>query len=101
MGLDAEYRHLVKFASDAIASRATSPRSAAPALLSMGWLNVDLRGLRVPVPHDSGCARERRLSLRQRLLREESLSGDAALAITAEIQLLELREAAESLQELL
>jgi hypothetical protein len=67
----------------------------------MGWLNIDLRGLRVPVPHDSGCARERRLALRQRLVREECLSGAAALAITGEIQLLELREAADSLQDLL
>jgi hypothetical protein len=67
----------------------------------MGWLHVDLRGLRVPVPHDSGCARERRLALRQRLLCEDFLSGAAALAIVAEIQLLELREAADSLQDLL
>ena len=67
----------------------------------MGWLQIDLRGLRVPVPHDSGCARERRLALRQRLLLEAGLSGAAALAITAEIQLLELREAADSLQTLL
>ena len=67
----------------------------------MGWLQVDLRGLRVPVPHDSGCARERRLALRQRLLRDEVLTGAAALAITAEIQVLELREAADSLQDLL
>jgi hypothetical protein len=73
----------------------------APALLGMGWLQVDLRGLRVPVPHDSGCARERRLALRQRLRREEALTGAAALAITAEIQLLELREAADSLHDLL
>ena len=67
----------------------------------MGWLHVDLRGLRVPVPHDSGCARERRLALRERLLHEQGLSGAAALAITAEISLLELREAVDSLQSLL
>jgi hypothetical protein len=67
----------------------------------MGWLNVDLRGLRVPVPHDSGCARARRLALRHRLLHEEPLAGGAALAIAAEIQVLELREAADSLHELL
>jgi hypothetical protein len=67
----------------------------------MGWLQVDLRGLRVPVPHDSGCARARRLALRQRLIGEQGLSGATALAITAEIQLLELREAADSLQDLL
>ena len=67
----------------------------------MGWLQVDLRGLRVPVPHDSGCARERRLALRERLLNELCLSGASALAITAEIQLLELREAADSLQVLI
>ena len=67
----------------------------------MGWLQVDLRGLWVPVPHDSGCARARRIALRNRLLHEEFLSGATALAITAEIQLLELREAANSLQNLL
>ena len=67
----------------------------------MGWLQVDLQGLRVPVPHDSGGARERRLALRRQLLRDERLSGAAALAITAEIQVLELREAADSLQGLL
>ncbi len=67
----------------------------------MGWLQVDLRGLRVPVPHDGGCARARRLALRERLLREEKLSGAAALAIVTEVQVLELREAADSLHELL
>jgi len=67
----------------------------------MSWLQIDLRGLRVPVPHDSGCARTRRIALRERLIREPGLSGEAALAIAAEIQLLELREAADSLQELL
>ena len=67
----------------------------------MGWLQVDLRGLSVSVPHDSGCARERRLALRERLVREAPLSGAAALAITAEISLLELREAADSLHELM
>ena len=67
----------------------------------MGWLQIDLRGLRVPVPHDSGCARARRLALRNRLLHEEPLSGATALALTAEIQLLELREAADSLHDLL
>ena len=102
MGVDAQYRHLVKFRCDAIATaRSASPLNPAPALLGMGWLQVDLRGLRVPVPHDSGCARERRLALRERLVREAPLSGAAALAITAEIQLLELREAADSLQTLL
>ena len=67
----------------------------------MGWLQVDLRGLSVPIPHDSGCARERRLALRGRLLREAPLLGATALAITAEIQVLELREAADSLHDLL
>jgi len=67
----------------------------------MGWLHVDLRGLRVPVPHDSGCARARRLALRERLLGDPYLSGAAALAIAAEIQVLELREAADSLHELI
>ena len=67
----------------------------------MGWLHVDLRGLRVPVPHDSGCARGRRLALRKRLLGDPYLSGAAALAIAAEIQVLELREAADSLHELI
>jgi hypothetical protein len=67
----------------------------------MGWLQIDLRGLRVPVPHDSGCARARRIALRDRLTRQRCLSGAAALAILAEIQVLELREAADSLQELL
>lgn len=67
----------------------------------MGWLQVDLRGLSVPIPHDAGCARERRLALRGRLLREEPLLGAAALAIAAEIQCLELREAADSLHDLL
>lgn len=67
----------------------------------MGWLQVDLRGLRVPVPHDSGCARARRLALRERLLVDPYLCGAAALAIAAEIQVLELREAADSLHELI
>jgi hypothetical protein len=67
----------------------------------MGWLHVDLRGLRVPVPHDGGCARARRLALRERLIREPNLSGAAALAIVREIQVLELREAADSLHEFL
>jgi hypothetical protein len=67
----------------------------------MGWLQVDLRGLRVPVPHDNGCARARRIALRERLLREPRLSGAAALAIVSEVQALELREAADSLHALL
>jgi hypothetical protein len=67
----------------------------------MGWLSIDLRGLRVPVPHDSGCARARRLALREQLIAEPCLPGSAALAIVAEIQVLELREAADSLQNLL
>ena len=67
----------------------------------MGWLQIDLRGLRVPVPHDSGSARARRLALRERLLRDPLLPGAAALAIANEISLLELREAADSLRELL
>ena len=66
----------------------------------MGWLEIDLRGLRVSVPHDSGSARARRLALRERLLGDPYLSGAAALAVTAEIQVLELREAADSLHEL-
>ena len=65
----------------------------------MGWLQVDLRGLGVPVPHDSGCARARRLALRERLLRDPELAGAAALAIVREIQVLELREAADSLHK--
>ena len=67
----------------------------------MGWLHVDLRGLEVPVPRDRDCVRTRRLALRQRLLCEPGLTGATALAITAEISLLELREAADSLQDLL
>jgi hypothetical protein len=67
----------------------------------MGWLHIDLRGLRVPVPHDSGCARARRLALRERLLGDPCLNGVEALAILQEIQVLELREAADSLQDLL
>jgi hypothetical protein len=67
----------------------------------MGWLQVDLRGLCVPVPHDSGCARARRLALRERLINDPYLSGESALAIASEIQVLELREAADSLHELL
>jgi len=67
----------------------------------MGWLRVDLRGLGIPVPHDSGGVRARRLALRDRLLRDAYLCGAAALAIAGEIQELELREAADSLHELL
>ena len=67
----------------------------------MGWLSIDLRGLRVPVPHDTGGARARRLALRDRLIADPCLPGEAALAIVAEIQVLELREAADSLQDLL
>jgi len=67
----------------------------------MGWLQVDLRGLSVPVPHDTGCARARRLALRERLISDPYLSGGAALAIASEIQVLELREAADSLHEFL
>ena len=67
----------------------------------MGWLQVDLRGLCVPVPHDSGCARARRLALRERLIGDPYLSGAAALALASEIQVLELREAADSLHELI
>ena len=67
----------------------------------MGWLQVDLRGLSASAPHDGACARARRIALRQRLLCEPNLSGAAALAITSEIQLHELREAADSLHELL
>ena len=36
----------------------------------MSRLQIDLRGLRVPVPHDNGCARTRRIALRERLIRE-------------------------------
>ena len=68
---------------------------------TMSWLQVDLRGLSVPLPHDSGCTRARRLALRERLLGDPDLSGAAALAIVAEIQVLELREAADSLHALL
>jgi hypothetical protein len=73
-------------------------RSAA--LLRMGWLQIDLRGLRVPVPHDGGCARARRLALRERLLHEPHLTGAGALALLCEMQMLELREAADSLRHL-
>ena len=52
--------------------RRPSPRRPRRALPAMGWLQVDLRGLRVPVPHDSGCARARRLALRERLLGDPS-----------------------------
>ena len=96
MGVNAEYRHVVKFSQGGNRHPAPIARHS-PA---MGWLQVDLRGLRVPVPHDSGSARARRLALRKRLLRDSCLSGAAALAIVAEIQQLELREAADSLQEL-
>jgi hypothetical protein len=64
----------------------------------MGWLKIDLRGVRVPTPHDCGGARARRLALRERLLREDRLSGGEALALLRELRVLELREAAESLQ---
>jgi hypothetical protein len=67
----------------------------------MGWLHVDLRGLSVPVPQDPGGARACRLALRKRLIGEPGLSGRTALAIAREIELLELREAADSLHELL
>jgi hypothetical protein len=67
----------------------------------MSWLQVDLRGLRDPAPLDPGCTRARRLALRERLLHEEPLMGAAALAIAAEVQLLELREASDSLHDLL
>jgi hypothetical protein len=67
----------------------------------MSWLSIDLRGLRTPVPHDSGGARARRLALRGRLLSDPGLCGEAALALVAEVQVLELREAADSLHELL
>jgi hypothetical protein len=63
----------------------------------MAWLKVDLRGLRVPTPHDCGAAYARRRALRQRLL-EETLSGAEALALVHELRVLELREAADSLQ---
>jgi len=63
----------------------------------MGWLKIDLRGLRVPTPHDCGGARARRLLLRDRLLRD-AISGAEALALVNELRVLELREAADSLQ---
>jgi hypothetical protein len=66
----------------------------------MSWLRIDLRGVHVPMPHDCGGARARRLELRQRLLRETGLTGAAALAIVREVRALELREAVESLREL-
>jgi hypothetical protein len=67
----------------------------------MGWLQIDLRGLSVSVPHDTGSARARRLALRERLLGDPCLPGAVALAIAAEISVLELREAADSLHDLL
>jgi hypothetical protein len=65
----------------------------------MGWLKIDLRGMHVPTPHDCGGAHARRLALRERLLRE-SISGAEALALAHELRILELREAADSLQVL-
>jgi len=67
----------------------------------MGWMQLDLRGLRVPVPHDSGGARARRIALREQLIGDPGLPGASAIAIADEIQILELREAADSLHELL
>jgi hypothetical protein len=64
----------------------------------MGWLRIDLRGVLVPTPHDSGGARARRLALRERLLRDHTISGAEALALVHELRVLELREAADSLQ---
>jgi hypothetical protein len=64
----------------------------------MGWLQIDLRGKGVPL-HDTGSARARRLALRERLLGDPDLPGAAAVAIAREISLLELREAADSLQQ--
>jgi hypothetical protein len=66
----------------------------------MGWLRVDLRGKRDPLPHDTGSARARRLDLRRRLTAELGLTGAAALEIAREMRVLELREAADSLQKL-
>ena len=64
----------------------------------MGWLKVDLHGKRVPTPHDCGGARARRLALRDRLLHDKRISGAEALALVHELRVLELREAADSLQ---
>ena len=64
----------------------------------MGWLQIDLRGLRVPTPHDCGGARARRLAIRARLLGDDRISGSEALALVHELRVLELREAADSLQ---
>ena len=67
----------------------------------MGWLKIDLRGLRVPTPHDCGGAHARRLALRDRLLHDKRISGAEALALVHELRVLELREAADSLHNLL
>ena len=66
----------------------------------MGWLRIDLSGRHVAVPHDCGDARARRIALRQRLRSEPGLTGAAALELATELRVLELREAAESLQNL-
>jgi hypothetical protein len=65
----------------------------------MAWLKVDLRGVHVPTPHDCGNAHARRVALRRRLLCD-TLSGAEALALVHELRVLELREAADSLQTL-
>ena len=64
----------------------------------MAWLKVDLRGQRVPTPHDCGGAHARRIAIRERLLRDDAISGAQALALVHELRVLELREAADSLQ---
>ena len=52
------------------------------------------------MPFDCGSARARRIELRRVLLEEPCLTGRAALSLTRELRLLELREAAETLQDL-
>jgi hypothetical protein len=66
----------------------------------MSWLRVDLRGDGHPIPLDCGSARARRIELRRLLLEEPSLTGHAALSLLQEMRLMELREAAEILQDL-
>jgi hypothetical protein len=65
----------------------------------LNWLRINLRGDGHPIPFDSGSARARRIELRRILLEEPCLTGRAALSLAREMRLLELREAAETLQQ--
>ncbi len=66
----------------------------------MSWLRVDLTGSRDPLPHDDGSPRSRRMALLRRLRSDPFLRGADALALAAELRVLELREAVDSLQSL-